>query len=299
MKKTTIALLTAAAMGTSGAVMAADHGPHFAGDLRVVYSTNAGDTREDALSTNRLKLQVFGSQDAMAGTEAFYFFRLSADEDGVQEAVESDYALIGLRGDFGEVQVGRDDDLVYKFAGARTDLFRAHLPGGGAAGNATYATGPAGVLYENNGGESIQYSVNVDAVTVAGFVDTAESDNIDTAQLAVGFDFGMGNVAAVYSDRDTGAQSEFFGAATLSLDVVEISASMGRNEADNNPASLAVSGPLTGNVSYQLGYADDDAGISDAIGQVIIDLGGGFETFGSYRTGDSDDGFVLGAQYNF
>ena len=291
MKKTTIALLTAAAMGTSGAVMAADHGPHFAGDLRVIYNTNADDETEDALSTNRLKLGVFGSQDAMAGTEAFYFFRLNAEGE-----VTSDYALIGLRGDFGEVQVGRDDDLVFKFAGDRTDLFRGQFPGDGAAGFNTSATG---TNFRRDEGESIQYSVNVDAVTVAGFVDSAASDNIDTAQLAVGFDFGMGNVAAVYSDRDTGAQSEFFGAATLSLDVVEISASMGRNEADNNPFSLGVSGPLTGNVSYQLGYADDDAGISDAIGQVIIDLGGGFETFGSYRTGDSEDGFVLGAQYNF
>ena len=294
MKKTTIALLTAAAMGTSGAVMAADHGPHFAGDLRVIYNNNAGDDTEDALSTNRLKLGVFGSQDAMAGTEAFYYFRFSAEDD-----VKSDYAFIGLRGDFGEVSVGRDDDLVYKFAGARTDLFRGQLPGDRAAGFLTYAEGPFNAFGTNTGGESIQYSVDVDAVTVAAFVDSAASDNIDTAQLAVGFDFGMGNVAAVYSDRDTGEQSEFFGAATLSLDVVEISASMGRNEADNNPFSLGVSGPLTGNVSYQLGYADDDAGISDAIGQVIIDLGGGFETFGSYRTGDSEDGFVLGAQYNF
>ena len=148
MKKTTIALLTAAAMGTSGAVMAADHGPHFAGDLRVIYNTNAGDETEDALSTNRLKLGVSGSRDAMAGTEAFYFFRLSADQNTEADAdepgveVQSDYALIGLRGDFGEVQVGRDDDLVYKFAGARTDLFRGQVPGDGAAGFNTYATGP-------------------------------------------------------------------------------------------------------------------------------------------------------------
>ena len=294
MKKTTIALLTAAAMGTSGAVVAANHGPNFSGDVRVIYSE-----ADDAISTNRVKLNVSGSADAMAGTEAFYFVRFNAEDgvdvDGEANGVSRDYGFVGLRGDFGEVQAGSDDDLIYKFVGARTDLFRAQVPSTDA--NGFSLAGGSGETFSNN----VQYSVSVDAFSVAALVDTAESDNIDTTQVAVGYDFGMGDVGIVYSDFDASDNSEIYVGASLNLDVATVSGFYGQNNADNSPYSLAVSGPLTGNISYQLAYADGDGAADDAatIAQVIFDLGGGLETFANYRTGDQEDGFVLGAQYNF
>jgi hypothetical protein len=290
MKKMTIALFTAAAMGTSAFAVADEHGPTISGDIRFIYNDNNTDTpdTQNQISNNRLKLAVSGASDAGNGNEAFYYFRMSSKNNDPTV----DYKFIGMRGDFGSLQVGNDDDLVYKFAGAHTDLFRGQLPGGSAAGNATYSTDYA--FYD----PSVQYSVDINDLTIAAFADTSADDGVERSQAAASYDFGPATVAGIYSNSDKGGD-DLFGSISMDLGVATLGASVGSREDGTNPISIALSGDVTETLSAQVGYADDNNGTADTIGQVIANLGGGMSVFGNYRIGDSENGFVVGAQLNY
>ena len=293
MKKTTIALLTAAAMGTSGAVMAAGHGPNFSGDVRFVVDDRTDDGNT-VISNPRTRLNLSGSGETIEGIETFYFARFLSDGgDGEGPTdVTRDYGFFGVSGDFGTAQVGYDDDLVYKFVTATTDVFRGS--NSGALGDGQYSAGYE--FYE----PSVQYSIDIENFTIGAFADTSGDDGIERSQFAVGADFGMVGVSGVFSQRSAASDDEFFVGVTADLDVASVAAHYGETEDKSNPYAVAVMAPLTDLVSVQVGYGDtDDAEGANTIGQVMVDLGGGLEVFGSYRTGDSEDGFLVGTQINF
>ena len=302
MKKMTIALFTAAAMGTSGFAVA-QTGPDFSGDIRI----NNTDGNTNTLTVQRIRLEVSGAGEPTVGTETFYYLRFAGDrEDDVSgngADVRRDYGYIGLRGEMGQISAGFDDDLVYKFAGAQTDVFRSQLPGSGddlgdsAAGFTTYSTGHG--TFED---PSVQGEVNVGIVTLAGYADTSEGNGLERVQVAGSIDLSPLTVAAVYSQRDTTPNtndSEYYLSGGYDAGLFSVGAHVGRTEIDTNPYGFAVSIPVNGNISTAIGYGDNDNGLADAMGQVIYDLGGGLDVFANYRTGDSEDGLLVGAQYTF
>ena len=296
MKKTTIALLTAAAMGTSGAVMAANHGPEFSGRIDLHYLNESGDDSNGTLSNRSSKLEVSGSGDGLHGITTFYYTRLSLNELGDDtSSFNVDYVLAGASGDFGSVQAGIDDDLVYKFAGAHTEIYR----GLGTVSSAYYSDG-----FEFGDAESasLQYSVSVDALTFAAYADTSEGDGVERYQAAIGFDAGMGQVGLIFSDRDEeGDSNQFVFGGRLDLDVVSLRGHVSDDEDGNNPYAVAAIVPLNDILSLTVGYGDDDEGDSSTAAMLLADLGGGLDVNAGYRngSGEVDDAFNIGMRYSF
>ena len=298
MKKTTIALLTAAAMGTSGAVMAANHGPDFSGRIDFSYTNESEDGSSGSLSNRSSKLEVSGSGEGVEGINTFYYARLGLDENGDAGV---DYALAGASGAFGSLQAGIDDDLVYKFAGAHTDVYR----GLGTVSSAYYSDD-----FSFGDTASVQYSLTVDAFTVAAYADTAKEDGIERYQAAVGFDAGIGQVGLIYSDRDEeGDSSQVVFGGRVDLDMVSLRGHVSDDEDGNNPYAVAAIVPLTDILSLTVGYGDDDEGGSSVAAMLLADLGGGLDVNVGYRNtssgtvdddGDAvEDAFNIGMRYSF
>ena len=304
MKKTTIALLTAAAMGTSGAVMAANHGPEFSGrvnlDIRNIEGDSTAFTRglED-------RFEVSGTGDLAAGMTGRYFLRLQeGDGDNFTKA------FYAVSGEFGEVLFGRDDDIVYKFVGVRTDVPFSNIRGVEDAFASSDTTDGQDV--------SLQYQLSVDALTFGAYVDTSDGENVDdfeasgdgfnNYQVGVQGDFGMVSAGLVYSDSDmVDADSELAFGATLNLDVATLSATVRDDSNGNNPISLFGALPLQNGLTAYAAYGDDDDGSDNAQFGVSADLGGGFVTYAEYVTDGveasdgttNNSGFVIGGQFSF
>ena len=341
MKKTTIALLTAAAMGTSGAVMAADHSPEFSGrvnrDIQNIEGESTSFTRG-----NPDRFEVSGTGDLAAGMTGRYFLRLQ--EGGASTVTENDNddasvtgitgadnftkAFYAVSGEFGEVLFGRDDDIVYKFVGVRTDVPYANI--GGAADSAASSDTTFGTNV------SLQYQLSVDVLTFGAYVDTAgdfttagaagEKETVTTQdgsgfnnyQLGVQGDFGMASAGLVYSDSDyTGRDSELAFGVTLDLDVATISATVRDDSQDNTPVSVFGALPLQNGVTAYAAYGDDDDGSDNYLLGLSADLGGGFVTYAEYvsdgvasgtgrdnagnetSASTNNSGFVIGGQFSF
>lgn len=339
MKKTTIALLTAAAMGATSVAVAESTGPDFSGRVDIRFtdldeaSNDVGVTNSGELDATNAssKLVVSGSTDELAGgMSADYYARVALAESGNADV---DYAYTGITGAFGRVQAGIDDDLVYKFVGAKTDLHR----GVGPTGSAAYSTG-----YGFGAEPSVQYHLEVENFTFAAYADTgSESDasrlensdfyvdsvgttaseyayvdsdgdpvtpstgtGIDRTQFGVHTDVGPLALGAVYADRDvTDYDAEMFFGATLDMGVASLVATFAENSSNNNPYNVAIQAPLTSSLTGTLAYGDNDASGADAVtdttAQIRANLGGGVEINTAYRSGDSGDGFVVGARYSF
>ena len=290
MKKTTIALLTAAAMGTSGAVMAANHGPEISG--RVDMSITNFDGEKTSFSDRSTVVGVGGSTELTGGLTGGYFVR--GNYTGAR-TLEADYAFLNVSGDFGTLQFGRDDDIVYKFVTVPTDIFRTLS----ATGAASFADTTTPVDDEH-----IQYHLTVDAFTFGGYVDTSgvnggDEDGINNYQIGGMFDYGMGRIAVVYADSDDTGESELYAGATLDLDVVSLAGYIADDSTDNNPYVVTASVPLNGMLTGIAGYGDDDNGTSNSVVGLVADLGGGLDARIEYASGDGDEGFALNARYSF
>ena len=304
MKKTTIALLTAAAMGTSGAVMAANHGPEVSGRINLDIRNVEGNSTEFTRG-NPDRVIFSGSGDLAHGLTGSYLLRFQSDNEG---EFSTNKAFYTVSGDFGEVQFGRDgDDIVYRFVGVRTDLPWANL--GGVADAA--ATGDT----TNSDDVSLQYHMTVDALSFGAYVDTSDGefdeddfertgDGFNTYQLGVQGDFGMVSAGVVYSDSDfDGRESELAFGVTLDLDVATIGATVRDDSKDNTPVSVAGFVPLQNGLGAYASYGDDDDGFDNFLLGVSADLGGGLVTYVEYQDKLDEDndssGFVLGANYSF
>ena len=294
MKKTTIALLTAAAMGTSGAVMAADHGPTVSGRVDMSIVNLSGE--ETSFGDRSTVVGVGGSTDLVGGLTGSYFVRgnytVTENEDSPGDAdsnVNADYASFTVSGGFGSLSFGRQDNVVYNFAGAHTDVYRS-LP---TTASVTY--GEAGF----QPGEAIQYYGTFDMLTIGGYVDTAEGNGVENVQLGGLVDFGIGNASLIYAEDDASGGSEVVFGAFVDFDVASIGGSYTDSFDGSNPFAVAAIVPLDDMLSLHVGYGDDDAGIEDYNVSVVADLGGGLDARVEYRGGDSQDGVALNARYSF
>ena len=298
MKKTTIALLTAAAMGTSGAAMAATHGPEFSGRVNVDIQNVSGEDTEFTTG-NADRLEINGGGDLVGGLTGTYFVRFQADDvdDAALQNISTTLVNYTISGDFGAVTVGRDDDLVYKFVGARTDIPYANLAGVPASFRSSD--------YTAGSDNSLQYQLSVDALTFGAYVDTstAGDNGFDNYQFGATYDFGMGSAGLVYSDSE-----EQKGGSELAIGVsgnvadITLAAVYYDDSEDNNPFSLFAGMPLQGGLFAYAAYGDDDVGRDDFLVGVSADLGGGFVTYVEYQDdldGDGQNGVVLGSQFNF
>ena len=339
MKKTTIALLTAAAMGTSGAVMAADHSPEFSGRVNLDIQNIEGESTSFTRG-NADRFEVSGTGDLAAGMTGRYFLRLERnvaslvedDNDKITDVTGGDNftkAFYAVSGEFGEVLFGRDDDIVFKFVGVRTDVPYANI--GGAVDSATGSDTTQG------SNVSLQYQLSVDALTFGAYVDTAGSfetagpvgedqiefdrdgDGFTNYQLGVQGDFGMASAGLVYSDSEyTGRDSELALGVTLDLDVATISATVRDDSQDNTPVSVFGALPLQNGVTAYAAYGDDDDGSDNYLLGLSADLGGGFVTYAEYVSdvvassatvtdnqgnetpaSTNNSGFVIGGQFSF
>ena len=287
MKKMTAALFTAAAMGVSGFAVADghSHGPDFSGrvDLRYV---DTDDVKAN-LSNVSSKLNISGAGTGINGLSTGYFARLSlveGDGSGI------DYGFVSLGGSVGTLSVGIDDDLVYKYVGARTDQFRSQGPVGAAVYSTDFGFGDTA---------SVQFNGSIDAISYGVYADTEAENGVDRVQVAAGLDLGMGSIGVVYSDRDSASSEEVFIGGTLDLDVISFNATFGDDEDGNNPFVVTAQAPLSDVFTFTLGYSDTDTGNTDVNGQLMANLGGGLSSHIGYRTGDSDDGVVVGIRYTF
>ena len=287
MKKTTIALLTAAAMGTSGAVMAADHGPSVGGRIDLSVQNLDGDKTDFTERSSRL--DVFGSTELVGGLTGSYFARAAfGDED---EGLETNYTHFTVSGDFGRVQFGQADNVVYNFAGVNTDRFREL----GGLGDVTATYGEAGSFT----GQAIQAYTTIDMLTLGAYVDTANDEGIDNVQVGGMIDFDMGNIGLVYAEDDASSDSEVVFGASVDLDIVSIGGHYSDKFDGSNPFAIAATMPLDDMFSLIAGYGDDDVGTSDYNVSLAADLGGGLDARVEYRNGDSKDGVALNARYSF
>jgi len=295
MKKTTIALLTAAAMGTSGAVMAANHGPEISG--RVDMSITNLDGEKTSFGDRSTVVGVGGSTDLVGGLTGSYFVRgnytVDANDDDPGDDAESnvnaDYASFTVSGGFGSLSFGRQDNVVYNFAGAHTDVYRS-LP---TTGRNLY--GEAGF----QPGEAIEYYGTFDMLTIGGYVDTAAGDGIDNVQLGGLVDFGIGNASLIYAEDDASDDSEVVFGAFVDFGVASIGGSYTDSFDGSNPFAVAAIVSLDDMFNVIVGYGDDDDGVEDYNVSVVADLGGGLDARVEYRGGDSQDGVALNARYSF
>jgi len=289
MKKTTIALLTAAAMGTSGAVMAANHGPSAGGRIDVSVTNLDGDSTNFSESSSRL--DVFGSTELVGGLTGSYFVRAAFGDRA--EQLTTNYTHFTVSGDFGRVQFGQADNVVYNFAGVNTDRFREL----GSLGGVTSTYGEAG--FSTDAGQAIQAYTTIDMLTLGAYVDTANSEGIDNVQVGGMIDFDMGNIGLVYAEDDASGDSEVVFGASVDLDIVSIGGHYSDKFDGSNPFAIAATMPLDDMFSLIAGYGDDDDGTSDYNVSLAADLGGGLDARVEYRNGDSQDGVALNARYSF
>lgn len=299
MKKMTIALLTAAAMGTSGFAVA-QSGPDFGGRIDFRYTDISDDGSAGDLDNASSKFVVSGDGEGIAGISTFYYTRLGLDElDEDDRSAGVDYAYAGAEGAFGRLQAGIDDDLVYKYAGVFTDVFRGVAPTETAYYSDDFSFGDT---------DSLQYSIDVNNVSLAAYADTSsadgsdepgDGDGLERAQLAASVDLGAATLSAVYSDRDSADDEQLVFGAHVDAGIATIGGHVSDDEAGNNPYAVAAVVPLNDVFTATVGYGDDDVDNSDVTGMIMANLGGGLDVNASYRNGDSDDGFVIGTRYSF
>jgi len=293
MKKMTIALFTAAAMGGSSLALAADvDGPNPFGrlDVRAV-DTDGADVD---LTQASYHLGLAGSATGLAGgLDASYYARLN--DSGLQ------YGTITFEGGFGALNAGFDDDLVYKFAGVNVDVLRS-----GGVPNTFSGLNfgqDAVVQYMNDfGGSPIMLGVHIDDDT--GAIDgTAGGDGIQNTQVGLMFDHGMGNVGVVYSEQDALANGdsddEIRVGGSLNLDVATLRLYTGDDADGNMPYTLGASVPLNDVVTLHAFHGDDDVDTSDTTAELRANLGGGLDVYAGARSGDSDDSMYVGSRWGF
>ena len=293
MNKTTIALLTAAALGTSGLAAAQTDGPNFSGRIDIEFRDVDGTATDGVNGVNRSsKLAVSGgSDDAVAGLSTFYYARVALRENGNGNGNTTDYAYTGFEGDFGRLSFGVDDDIVYKYVGAYTDVYR----GIGPSTDAVYSTG-----YGFGQEPSVQYSIDTDGFSAAAYVDTGVN-GIDRTQLAGSVDFGAASVGAAFADSDAG-DSEVALGGSVDVGMASLRATYFDRANDTKPVHFAAVAPLNDVFTATVGYGMlDNAADDDEINAMLMaNLGGGLDLTLSARGSDAaGDAVSVGGRYSF
>lgn len=291
MQKTTIALLTAAALGTSGLAAAQMDGPNFSGRVDIRFNDVDGSDLNGSNASSKLAVSG-GSDDAIAGLSTFYYGRIALREStGAATGNDVDYIYTGFEGDFGRVSFGIDDDLVYKYVGAYTDLYR----GVGPATDAIYSSG-----YAFGEEPSVQYSIDVGNFSAAAYADTGV-DGANRTQLAASADVGPVSVGAAFADSSDRDDSEAAIGGSVDAGIASLRATYIDRDNDTKPVHVAAVVPLNNVFTATVGYGDIDnaAGDTEVNGMLMADLGGGLDLNLSVRDGDTNDGVSAGVRYSF
>ena len=285
MKKMTIALLTAAAMGGSSLALAADvTDPSIFG--RIQYQLTDTDGSDFDGTMNSQHIGASGSASGLlGGLDASYYTRIGGDSDGT--SVE--YAYINVGNEAVTAQYGRNDDLVYQFVDIHLDIDRAY---GGAA---------AAVF---NGADSFRVTSDFGGspVTIGAYANDKGDNGINEIQFAGSVDLGAVALAAAYSDSDSTGEDEFSFAANVDAGFASVRARVRETDAGTNPIALGAVAPLTPSTNLILIYGDDDADTnskSDAYGEIRTDLGGGLDVYAGVRSGDNPTKVFLGSRWAF
>jgi len=288
MKKMTIALFTAAAMGTSGFAVAADvTGPTPIGRLDVdIVSPEDGDT---TVSQKDAFIGLTGSAtNLLGGIDASYYTRLATNGTGTKNL---EYGYITFSGDFGSLTAGRNDDLAYRFAGVKTDVLR-----GGTSDefNGSEFFVDSVLQYTNDfGGSPVTFGVSVDS-------DGTNEDIGDETQIGVDYDAGVANIAAVYSEQDTADTDELFVAATVDVGVATIIGNYLDDAADDTGYNVGFVAPLNDAVNLTVLHTDDaELDSADTVVQVLANLGGGVDVYAGTQMGDLDSVTYMGTRWGF
>ena len=300
MKKTTIALLTAAAIGGSSLAIAAEvTGPDVFG--RIEFQATDTDTTDVAFSNSDSKLGVTGGATGLfGGVDGYYSARIDlvSGQDSAPTAADDKefntyYTYVGIKGAFGDFRFGEDDNLVYKFAGVHTDIIRELDPGSDA-----YAAYSDLVDFDAT---SAQYHYTFENITVAAFADT-NGDGINNVQFGASADFGPATVGLVHADDGAdGEDSEIWAGGSLDLGVASLRATVGDQRDGTNPYVLGAVVPINDVFTGTLAYGNDDnaANDSDVVAQIRANLGGGLEWNASIRNGDADNGVGTSLRFTF
>ena len=144
MKKQALTLAIAAALSAPSALAAQDQqGMHytsaaegFYASIRVRYDSGAKEDEKGGLENSTSRFGVRGSNDLGGGLEGFYQYEayLGIDDSGDDNALDTRLAFVGLRGAFGQVQMGSFWPQSYNWVSAGTDLANK------SSGNALFAT---------------------------------------------------------------------------------------------------------------------------------------------------------------
>jgi len=226
MKKTLVAVAVTTAAFTAVTAQAADIDTY--GNIQLVYADDEG---ADELKDNGSTFGFKGEKELKDGLTGFFKYELEADSDEKTSDVDVnlDQAFVGLKGDFGKVQVGTFDSIYNNAIQDGIDSYEY----AGLTGSSTTSEGDTIAYFspEMNGFE-IQASVQVkgdneaevtqanpsqeDGSSVTAVVKYTVGDlelafgydaldnalNIDhTAGIAASYSLGAANVMAKYEDN--------------------------------------------------------------------------------------------------
>jgi len=296
MKKTTIALLTAAAMGASTAASAAEAtDPSVFGRIQYTFTDQENEDFDGSLTSSHIGAS--GSATGLAGgLEADYYFRVGGanaeidDNDTLETSVE--YAYVNLGNELFTAQFGRNDDLVYQFVDVYLDIDREY---GGAAA-AVFNGADSFRLTSDFGGSPVKVGAYVNDDTTD---DGDHTDGIHQTQVAASLELGMATIAAAYQDNDNTDQDTLTVGGTADLGIATVNARIRDTEAGDNPFAIGAVAPLTDNTNLILIHGDDDNDTSDNYAEVRTNLGAGLDIYGGVRRGDNATKAFVGSRLAF
>jgi hypothetical protein len=291
MKKTTIALFTAAAIGGSSMALAADvTGPSIFG--RVDIRAADADSGNFDIKNGSSKLGFSGgASDLAGGLDASYYIRGAYDDGGYTP----DYYFVNLGNDDVRLIVGHDDDLVYQYTGAHTDVFRGQQGGGYYADTSAFGAYATSANFK----ESAKVKINAGPIQIGGFAET-DADGLNRTQVGATGTFGMATFGVVMSDQEENDNgSEVFFGTAIDAGFTSLRATVADRNTDEMQVALAAVTPISNNVNLTLGFDEADSNGDNVIAMVLADLGGGLSVYGGGSSGDGDDNITTGVRFTF
>lgn len=208
MKKTLVAVAVTSAVFAAVSVQAADIDTY--GNIQLVYA-DGEDTAE--LTDNGSTFGFKGEKELKHGLTGFFKYELEADADEKTSDVDVnlDQAFVGLKGDFGKVQVGTFDSIYNNAIQDGIDSFEY----AGLTGSSTTTEGDTIAYFSPNmNGLEVHVSAQVTGDGEAE-LDSTDSDNYDSTvedgtSLTAVVKYAMGDLelAAGYDSRSNVVDGE-------------------------------------------------------------------------------------------
>jgi predicted porin len=279
-KKTALVLAMAGIVAAPMAVQAGSTGDGAYASIRIglqMLETGGGEGVAGGAESTKIsglasRFGFKGETDLGNGMTGYgqYEFEVNAEQTSnnatAPKTIRVRKALVGVKGDFGSVQVGTDYQTFYKHAYGPLDNpwwgsgYAIVRSGGRQTNGLTYAGGSGAVSY------GVTLLMNDSATGATNAAGNVEQEVIDETQLGLSFDAGFGTIGFGYADN----------AGTVGADPDAI-------------IGLVLSGISAGPVGLGFGYQTQDVvNTSRTKTAFIIDasFGGGYF---HYETLDNDD----------